>query len=964
MRFDLCVLCLTLSLAGHGLAPALAQPAPDAPADAAPEGAEEAAVPPKGAEEVAISFKDAPLEVICRFVGEKLGKPVIPHESIKAKKLTIIHGRNEPLEIALQVVANALRQNGIIIQEYPRHIEFLPISDAHKTPRRVVGPQESVADLEDQAQIVDKIFVVQHHDVLRLKDVIVSMLADFGFVMADPNIRTLIVTDTAANLARVEKIIARLDVPMADETIKRVFPIEHADANDIVAIIRTLIAGGLGKEGKAISLGGSGGGKGKEGGKVNAVFIEHSKTPVLLMAEVTRNWIIAVAPAQVMAQIEKYIEQFDQPVQAEEPFDFWPVQWVDIEEVAEQIEQAVAEFPHEDVRQTLRVVPFAQSRKLLVYGSPRGRAFVRSLLEKLDVESSEHTLMKEFPLQYADAERVAEKIETLFTSRAVSSRGWGYTSFRYSGPQRVKVTYDTYRNSVTVVTDPSQMGRIEKLITTEWDRALDMEEAQPKVYHLQFADPVKVKDILETMYTRQSTTRGSYWNRVVEETTPVGRLFGQFNFEALEDSNVLLVTTKTVSNYEVIDRLIAQLDVPQEAGLPLIVELKHADAEDLAEQLNAVFAERGTRARILRSSRQLTEYDDVGDVDAERGSGRRPEGERRPASPNEMEFWWSQGSHPPDERKTSNLIGRPRIVPVVRRNALLVIAPPAYQERIKDLVATLDQPGLQVVIQAIILEVRHEDSTTVGLRFAADPAILSDARLADQAIGGAMSSSFTDAFAGGRGIFESGFDVSLLIQLLDKHFKLKVLNQPRLYTADNQEATFFDGQDVPYQKDSNVTSEGNINRSITYRAVGTRLTVRPHITQDWDVDLLINVEVSRVQPGETLEGNPTFDRRETDTHIVVKDGETVMLSGIVRQEQFSEKRKVPVLGDVPLLGGLFQSTDTKDANLELIVFITPRVVRRGAEADTVMAQERATLERLRQHLGPAPGGGEAEPEGD
>jgi len=94
-------------------------------------------------------------------------------------------------------------------------------------------------------------------------------------------------------------------------------------------------------------------------------------------------------------------------------------------------------------------------------------------------------------------------------------------------------------------------------------------------------------------------------------------------------------------------------------------------------------------------------------------------------------------------------------------------------------------------------------------------------------------------------------------------------------------------------------------------------------------------------------GNPVFDRRETTTHVIVQDGQTVVLSGIVRQENAVEKRKLPLLGDLPLFGALFRSSDNVQRNRKLIAFITPRVVHTGADSEQSLQREHELLERVR-----------------
>ena len=905
-------------------------------------------------EGVAVSFNNAELPQIAQFFMRELGKPVIIHESIKDKKITIIAQEKMPAKAAFEVIGNALRQQGVMILEGRKQIEILPIAEARRVSRRVIAPGQTVADVEDQSQIVDKVFEVSHYDVVKLKDVILPMLPEYAFVVADPNINRLIVTDAAANLGRIEELVERLDVPRANQTIEKIIQIKDGDASEIVSMVRTIIAGQLGDQAKEVF---SAGPVNKEDDGNRVVFVERSNTPIVLQADIGRNWIMAVASPRVMDQIERWVKELDRPRDRDEPFVLVNIRHADIEELARQITQSISALPDQEVRNSVRVIPFIKSRQLLVYGSQNGRELVSSLIEKLDVETSTNEIMKEFVLKYDSAESVKQKIEDLFAEDSGSQSRY-YIVYRQdtSGRDKVKVTADKQRNSVTVLTDPIRMERIEKLIAEQWDRPIDLEAVQPRVYNLKYSDPVQVKTLLENMFTRSSSSITYDWRRDsinTESSDPVGRLFGQFSFEALRGSDKLIVSSKSAENYKVIDDLIAEIDRPQSAGLPVVIELKHANAEDVAEQLNAMFSEPGTPAVVTRTQRGLS-------AELRGTSTNAPPGQGPPNQPNqggdgqrnanEMAFWWAQSRPNLDEQPTSNLIGKPRFVPVNRRNALMVLAPTAHVEPFIELIEELDKPGAQVVLHAIITEVQHDDESTLGVRIASDPSILNDSRLGDQSIGGGVNADYSRGIFGNDGILNANLDLNVLIQMLIKNVNLKILNEPRVYTADNQEAHFFDGQDVPVviSDQTSRDSADTFNRSFEFRSVGTRLHIRPHITQEGDVDMQVNLELSRIVSGSSVFGNFIFDRRETTTHVTVQDGQTVVVSGIVRQEDFKEVRKLPLLGDIPLVGGAFRSTDQGVRNREVIAFITPHIVNLGSEqAENMSEQNRRWLERIR-----------------
>ncbi|MEM9418792.1 MAG: secretin N-terminal domain-containing protein [Planctomycetota bacterium] len=936
--------------------------------------------PPKP-KTVSVSFRDTELSQIAGFYGRELDKPVLVDQSVANNRLTIMSNKELPLNEAFELIGNALRQRGVIVVEGPRQIELLPIAQIRRINRQVVPAEQSVNDLEDQSTIVDKIFLVEHYDVTRLKDLVVPMLPEYAFLVADPNLDRLVVTAAAGDLIHIERLVASLDVPRANDTIEKIFTVENGDASEIVSMVRTILAGTLGDESLAVfttpapqgnnnrnNRGGRNRGGGNRGNSnaapgSNTLFVERNEAPIMLQADLSRNWIIAAAPPSVMDQIEKWIIELDKPKDRNEPYQLFDIEHADVEELAGQINEAINAMPDADIRASVRVIPFVKSRQILVYGSQRGRSLVRSLLDQLDIESSQFQLIKEIAIKHDSAENVKEKIEELFNSQQSSGSRYTYY-FGNSRPQQkeLTVTADPQRNTITIMTDPVRMRRIEEIVKEQWDLPIDLDDVKPKVYDLKHSDPVQLQELLEEMFTKSSSSSSFSWftgRSSTETNNPVGRLFGEFSFNAMQDSNKLIVSTKNPANYVVIDELLAEIDQPQDAGVPIIIELKHANAEDVAEQLNAMFSEPGTPAAITRTQRGLSdairqvstagEGNNGGNNNNQNNNQNRNNQGGGDNDPTQMTFWWSQSRPNINEQPISNLIGKPRIVPVTRRNALMIMAPQAHVEPFRQLVAELDQPGQQVVIHAIITEVQHDDESTLGVRFASDPGIFNDSRLADQALGGSASLDYLENVFSGNGVIDANLNLNVLIQLLVNNLNLSVINEPRLVTADNQEAHFFDGQDVPVITGdlTRADSNGDISRDFRYEPVGTRLHARPHITQDGEIDLRVNLELSRIVNGTTVFGNFLFDRRTTTTQVTLKDGQTIVISGIIEQEDFAEVRKLPLFGDLPLVGGLFRSTDTGVRNREVIAFITPHIVKNGEASDERTQANREWLERVR-----------------
>jgi type II secretion system protein D len=616
-------------------------------------------------------------------------------------------------------------------------------------------------------------------------------------------------------------------------------------------------------------------------------------------------------------------------------------------------------------------------------------------VEFLDQPSAASLLTETFHLRFADAEQVATNIRDLFsqTARTGNQQGGGglqqFFQQQRGGQQggrggqqqggrggqqggqdagtspsaNLRVTANTQQNSVTVLAEKQILEQIKAQINDSWDRPVKEDTVAPRIYELKNSDPIKVRDALRELFG-QPGSGGS-------NTAGVGRLAGQFSFEALPEQSRLIVLSKSPDNLSAIDELVLKLDTPQTAGLPRIVELKHATAEELAEQLNTLLSQEGTLAQIPRQETGLTQGN----------AGASPfASDQDTAATNQqntgagtMQFWWQRARPPTTTAGSSNLVSKIRLVPVWRQNALMVLSPPEYSQSIVDLITELDKPGRQVLLKAVIAEISLEDATALGLRWSnspitptlADNAVSLGANTAGQDAGGIFTGTQNNLLPGlfDTSILNVGVDLNLLLQALAQKTGVNILSEPRIFTSDNQEAEFFAGQDVPFITDSQTTDNGALTQSFDYRAVGLSLRVRPRITPKRDVDLRINLELSSLQPDQTLFGGFIVDRRETTTHLIVKDGQTVVVSGIVRSEDASINRKVPLLGDIPLIGALFQSVEKSTTTTEIVAFITPIVIENPEETDAATVEDRKRLAELREELGrKAPVDPDAEPD--
>lgn len=694
----------------------------------------------------------------------------------------------------------------------------------------------------------------------------------------------------------------------------------------------------------------------------NGVGVVETETTITLrdIGEITRQDVPVIGPG------ESLLNRADQGTIVEKVF---TLRHNNAKNIGDVVKGSLPDFAKLTVDE--------QSNQVAVLGNIALLQRLERLIGSLDQPAPGAVQAETFRLRYADAATIKTNIEELFSAGSTSgsnsnnrnrSNQGGMGGFRFPGQQaqaetatastgELRVSANTQQNSVTVVADPAVLEQIRVQIADSWDQPLPDEAVVPKVYDLKHSDPVKVRDLLSGLFGSASTGAAARTNNQGGGNTQTtasqgaGRLAGQFSFQAIPETSRLVVVAKSPDNLTVIDKIIEDLDQPQTVGLPEIVELKHASAEDLAEQLNTLLALDGTLASIRRAESGLSSGTATASPFAADQATDTAEQDTNAAA-DSLSFWWQRSRPPTDRRNASSMIGQLRIVPVWRQNALLVASPPEYSEAILKLIERLDQPGRQVLISAIIAEISSEDAESLGLRWSSQTITPNNA---DNSIGVGVDSSGTrNNFATtlfDTSVLNVNTDVNLLLQALAQDTNVSILSEPKIFTSDNQEAEFFDGQDIPFITDSQTSDVGNITQSFDYRAVGIQLRARPRITVRNDVDLRVNVELSSITPGETLFGGFIVDRRETTTQLIVRNGQTIVISGILRSEDSETLRKVPLLGDIPLLGYLFQSKDTQVSRTELLIFITPIVVNNPDDSDMINSSYRERLRQMRSELG-------------
>ena len=296
-----------------------------------------------------------------------------------------------------------------------------------------------------------------------------------------------------------------------------------------------------------------------------------------------------------------------------------------------------------------------------------------------------------------------------------------------------------------------------------------------------------------------------------------------------------------------------------------------------------------------------------------------------------------------------------RIVADEISNSLIVLATPRDYDKIREVLVRLDVVPRQVLIEAIIAEI----SLTGDLQFGIEYAFATGG--IDKVLGttGGSGSLLQTGAKRGVNISRSGLfsfitnqDTFMsFINAVNSRSRVNILATPHVIAADNREAHILIGEEVPIltSTQQSTLATANIVSSIQYRDTGTILTILPQVNSAGLVNMEIRQEVSDV--GATSFGDtnsPSFTSRETETTVVVQNRESVLLGGIIDERVERIRNGVPFLMDVPVLGRLFRIEQDKRERTELVILITPHVIRDRNEAQIVTEEFTNRVHRLRK----------------
>lgn len=300
----------------------------------------------------------------------------------------------------------------------------------------------------------------------------------------------------------------------------------------------------------------------------------------------------------------------------------------------------------------------------------------------------------------------------------------------------------------------------------------------------------------------------------------------------------------------------------------------------------------------------------------------------------------------------STMVGDAMITSDLNTRRIIVVTDEETNANIKTIIDSLDQPKPQVLINVVFLQVDHDKGLDIGAEasyrgiFTTSPQTTGTATTQ---FGIAASQALPTTYGAFYNIV--GNDVNTTIHLLANSNKTQILSRPSILTRSGQQASVMVGQSIPIITNSQVSSVTNaITNTVTYQDIGIILSVTPFITAEGNVEMIVSPQTSSLSattvPISNGVSSPVINKTSADTVVVTPSDQTIVIGGLISNQKTNTQNKVPILGDIPLLGNLFKRTVNGTNQSELLIFLTPHVVRNPEDLSRLAQSERAKTDLL------------------
>jgi general secretion pathway protein D len=432
-------------------------------------------------------------------------------------------------------------------------------------------------------------------------------------------------------------------------------------------------------------------------------------------------------------------------------------------------------------------------------------------------------------------------------------------------------------NSIVLTDTSSNIHRIATLI-----QELDIEGLREDIVliRLRYGSAVSISEQIKQIMQENAVGSASKVSRAVSNGAAAA-------LKILPDERTnSLIVLASPENVEIIRGLVSELDVerPVEASNVHVIYLKHAEAVELEKSLSTILDQMVSGGKIeSREPLQITA-----------------------------------------DKST---------------NSLVIVASAQYYSIIEDIISQLDVPRQQVLVEVDIIEVREDVLKEIGVDWATlDEAVADSVRgFAFTNLGPTVEAASGDVEGLAIGVHKKvGGETTIgaILKALERHSGVNILSTPHVLTSNHQEATIVVADNVPFVRDSRITEVDPATpttiRTFDFKDVGIELKVTPHISPGNLVRLEVDASFSKLVPsaatGEIESDTPTTATRDVNTVISIPNDVTVVIGGLIRDDKSTTVKKVPLFGDLPVIGGLFRVDGDRIEKTNLLLFITPHIL--------------------------------------
>ena len=905
------------------------------------------------------NFTSQELRGVLEWLSRETDLTIIAsEEDIRDKRFSLINLTNVTIEEVIEQIKTVLTQYDLTLIQTNSTLLVTTFTRAMTTKGVVksITPDPDLVDMTDEIQtyIIRLTNVVASEQVDRLK----PLLNRQANIFADTTTNSLVITEVSSNIRRIVTILQVADEGEISPLKILVVPLAYADANQVAQALTNIFRERRdeGQSGSGIRITVEEARAAAEEMKAEGTGYEVLDGTIQIIAETNSNSLILKASEANLIFLQEIIKDLDVSPTSQTEIKTFRLQYAAAEDVAETLREVLT-GENEDNRRRMdawdrarlrnwqreqgvdqqgivgdvNVSPNERLNIIVVSSDPRNFSIIEKVIQELDQAETQEEIKLYF-LEFADAETLVPNLQDLFEGGSAGrDRDRPWWERRRDEPSEgggfgvqgeVHLVADIRLNAIMISTSSQNFATIDALIE-KLDVNMPDQEWGTRMYKLKYADAENISAIINNVYQGGSNNDDFFFflprgNRNQTQ----GSLAGNVTAEPYPTLNAIIISTATQRNFQLIEDFITSMDTPTPEGqkeITTTIRLEYADATQLETVLQQVWEGEGDGGFSFRRFIQS-------------GGGQQ-------------------------QQDINSLSGKVTVFADADTNSLIITTRQRYLPDVEALIKKLDFVRGQVWIDIQILEVTLDETTKLGIELTAqENKIFGVSPIPGNPLIGELDAQL------GLDQEISGFNLGLatkeymaLLHTLMRENKVQTLSTPVLLTRDSRTATWSSGRRIPYLQSVDTTSilgettaQPLFNYDFIDPPVGINIELTPYIAKSQageDGKRTIGLDITNISASNFIEftdfNAPITDDNAISVYIDVKDGQKIVVGGIIRQKQKQVENKLPILGDIPLLGRLFKSTETAIEDTEIVIIITPHIVDIKNEADLEKLKEKA-----------------------